>query len=375
MSWSIALVTHRYPPQTGGVETHVNRLAEGLADCGHEVTVIAADAEGDGDRRQRHNGVDVRRVRSLAPDGAGHLAPGVATTLAVLDPDLVHAHNYHSFPMAISALSIAVRRASTPLVVTPHYHGSSGDDLRDRLLSLYAPVGRWALQRASAVIAVSEWERRKLRQDFDIDGRVIPNGLDIDRFRTATPESREQPYLLTVGRLVEYKGVQHVIRALTEPRLAAFDLVVAGSGPYRDRLEAIAREAGVADRVTFTGYVDEARLPGLYAGASVFFSLSTVEAYGMTVAESLAAGTPCVVRNAGALSDWVSRDGCRGVSEPTPDRLAKAVSQLRSAKPSTTGLQTWDKTVDDIRSVYESVLDTRSEKIDHEPERSGNKSL
>jgi glycosyltransferase involved in cell wall biosynthesis len=95
----------------------------------------------------------------------------------------------------------------------------------------------------------------------------------------------------------------------------------------------------------------------------------------MTVAESLAAGTPCVVRNAGALSDWVSRDGCRGVSEPTPDRLAKAVSQLRSAKPSTTGLQTWDKTVDDIRSVYESVLDTRSEKTDHEPERSGNKSL
>jgi glycosyltransferase involved in cell wall biosynthesis len=137
MALHIVLVTHRYPPQTGGVETHVARLAEGLVDRGDDVTVIAAD--GDGRRREQRHGVDVRRVRSLAPDGAGHLAPGVATTLAGLDPDLVHAHNYHSFPLAIGALSLAVRRSSTPLVVTSHYHGSSDNDLRDRLLSLYAP--------------------------------------------------------------------------------------------------------------------------------------------------------------------------------------------------------------------------------------------
>jgi glycosyltransferase involved in cell wall biosynthesis len=142
--------------------------------------------------------------------------------------------------MAISALSLAVRRASTPMVATPHYHGTSDNKLRDRLLSLYAPLGRCALQRASGVIAVSECERRQLRQDFGIDPQVISNGLDINRFRTATPESRKQPYLPTVGCLVEYKCVQHVVRALTDPRLAGFDLVVAGSGPYRDRLEAMA---------------------------------------------------------------------------------------------------------------------------------------
>lgn len=193
---------------------------------------------------------------------------------------------------------------------------------------------------------------------------MISNGLDVDRFRTAAPESRKQPYLLTVGRLVEYKGVQHAVRALTDPQLAEFDLVVAGSGPYRDRLVAIATEAGVADRVTFAGYVDDDRLPGLYAGASVFLSLSTVEAYGMTVAESLAAGTPCVVRDVGALSDWVGRDGCRGISEPTPNRLADAVSQVRGITPSTTGLQTWDETTDDIESVYESVLGARRTEAD-----------
>jgi glycosyltransferase involved in cell wall biosynthesis len=156
---------------------------------------------------------------------------------------------------------------------------------------------------------------------------------------------------------MEYKGVQHVIRALSEPRLATFDLVVAGRGPYRDQLEAIAREAGVADRVTFAGYVEDDRLPGLYAGASVYLSLSAVEAYGMTVAESLAAGTPCVVLDTGALSDWINRDGCRGVSDPTPGQLAKAVSQIRDATASVTGLQTWGNMIEDINTVYESVLE------------------
>jgi glycosyltransferase involved in cell wall biosynthesis len=355
MSRHIVLVTHRYPPQTGGVETHVSQLAERLVDRGHEVTVIAADADGDSSRREQRHGVDVRRVWSFAPDGAGHFAPGVATTLAGLDPNLVHAHNYHSFPLAISALSLAVRRASMAIVATPHYHGTSDNNLRDRLLSLYAPLGRWALRRASAVIAVSEWESRQLRQDFGIDARVIPNGLDIDRFQTATPESREQPYLLTVGRLVEYKGVQHVIRALTDPQLAAFDLVIAGSGPYRGRLEVIAREAGVADRVTFAGYVNDDRLPGLYAGASVFLSLSTVEAYGMTVAESLAAGTPCVVRETGALSDWVSHMGCVGISEPTPEAVATGVTAVRDRDPSADGLMSWDDVVGSVESVYDEV--------------------
>jgi glycosyltransferase involved in cell wall biosynthesis len=170
---------------------------------------------------------------------------------------------------------------------------------------------------------------------------VIPNGLDVDRFRTATLESRERPYLLTVGWLVEYNCVQHVTNRLIDPRLAELDLVVAGGGPYRDRLEAIAWEAGVTDRVTFAGYVDnDDQLHGLYAGASVYVSLSIVEAHGMTVAKSLAAGSPCVVRKAGALVDWVDRDGCRGVSDLTPNRLAGAVSQICGVTPSMTGLQT-----------------------------------
>lgn len=355
MSRHVVHVTPRYPPRTGGVETHVAAVAEGLAHRGDTVTVVSADRERGEDRRERRNEVRVRRVRSLAPGGVGHLAPGVLRALWRIDPDVVHAHNYHSLPVATAALALSLRQTEVPFVVTPHYHGGSVAGIRDRLLSAYEPVGRRALRRADAVVAVSEWERRQLRDHFGVEARVIPNGLDVDRFRAAEPASRERPYLLTVGRLVEYKGVEHAIRALANPGLCEFDLIVAGAGPDRSRLARIARESGVDDRVTFAGYVDDERLAGLYAGATAHLSFSTFESYGMTVAEALAAGTPSVVREAGALVDWAARADCVGVVDPTPGAVASAVDDVRRVEPTAEGLLSWDDVVDDLSNLYDAV--------------------
>lgn len=351
----ILQVTHRYAPHTGGVETHVSEVARRLVDRGHEVTVLTADAGGDAPRRETRNGVEVRRHRAVAPGDAFHVAPGIARAVRGADADVVHAHNYHSLPVLFSALGLAAG-GSGRLVVTPHYHGASASGVRDRLLSLYRPLGGWALRRADAVVAVSEWERAQLRADFGVDARVIPNGLDVERFRSATPGARDRPYLLCVGRLEEYKGVQHAIRALAEPELADYDLLVAGSGPYREELESVAREAGVADRVEFLGFVDHDRLPGLYAGAAAYLTLSGFEAYGMTVAEALAAGTPCVVREAGALTDWTDRDDCVGAGvDPgsVADATRRAVGRDAPAKQ----LPDWDAVVDELVECYAAVVD------------------
>jgi glycosyltransferase involved in cell wall biosynthesis len=239
-------------------------------------------------------------------------------------------------------------------VVTTHYHGGSASSVRDRLLSLYRPFGQWAVRRADEVIAVSEWEQERLREDFDVEATVIPNGVDIGRFSDAEPERRDRPYLLCVGRLEEYKGVQHVVRALTE--LREYDLVVAGSGPYRDELERIAREADVSDRVDFLGYVDDERIPRLYAGATVYLALSKFEAYGMTVSEALSAETPCVVREAGALQDWVRRDGVIGVSKPTPLEVSAAVRSVVGGSPSGS-ISTWNDVVVRLVDIYAELTE------------------
>jgi len=318
----ILQVTPRYPPQSGGVESHVQQISERLVDRGHDVTVVTADARKEGKHRDQQNGVVVRRYQSLAPNDVIHFCPQITTAVRTSDAEIVHAHNYHSLPLVFAALGAGNRR----FVVTTHYHGGSASSIRKRLLSVYHPIGRRSVQRADEVIAVSEWERDQLRTDFAVEATVIPNGVAIDRFNEATATEHDRPYLLTVGRLEAYKGVQHMIRAMN--LLPEYDLLIAGSGSYREQLEQLAHEEGVAEQVAFLGYVADEELPRLYAGADVYVTMSEFEAYGMTVAEALAAGTPCVVRDGAALQDWAQKDGTVGISTVTPESIQQAVRSV-----------------------------------------------
>lgn len=350
---NVCYVTHRYPPQSGGVETHVSELATRMVERGHDVTVVSADAGGDGHRRERRDGVQVRRVRAIAPGDAIHFAPGVVPAVRrELDAaDVVHVHNYHSMSFAFGGLTASFSDAR--VVATPHYHAGSGNALRDRLLALYRPFGAATISRADAVLAVSDWERRQLATDFGAEATVVPNGVYRDRFRDADPHRHSRPYLLSVGRLEPYKGVQHLVDALAE--LPEYDLLIAGSGSSREELEARAADAGVAERVSFLGYVDSERLPSLYTGAAAHVTLSTHEAYGMTVAESIAAGTPVVVRESGALVDWTDERGVVGVETIEPAAVAEAVaSTVDGSVPDPTAVPTWEAVVDRITQTYRS---------------------
>lgn len=342
---NILQVTPRYPPQSGGVETHVRKISEHLVALGHTVTVLTADAGMRDKQREYRNNVEIRRFFSLAPNQSVHFCPQITSTVRKTTSDIVHAHNYHSLPVFFAALGIDDQR----FIVTPHYHGQSASKLRDHLLTVYYQFGRWAIQQADKVIAVSDWEREQLKTDFDVEATIIPNGVDVERFTEADSEVREQPYLLTVGRLVEYKGIQHIICAL--PSIPEYELVVAGSGPYHDELEQIATKMGVADQVTFLGYVDEDRLPKLYSGAAVYITLSEFEAYGMTVSEALAAGTPCVVRKRGALADWVEHDACVGIEQLTIENIVSTINRCIEIRPDVE-LLSWKKVSEQIEDLY-----------------------
>jgi len=347
---NILQVTPRYPPQSGGVETHVKEISERLVDRGHEVTVITADAGNKGERRERRNGVSVRRYRSIAPNSAMHLCPQVVVAVRQADADVVHTHNYHSFPLFFAAAGISDQR----FVVTTHYHGGSASSVRNRLLSLYLPFGGWAVRRADEVIAVSEWETEQLQSDFGVDATVIPNGIEVDRFTDAEPRERERPYLLTVSRLKEYKGVQYVIRSMAE--IPEYDLLVAGSGPYRNELEQIARKAGVSEQIEFLGYVSAEELPRLYAGAQIYLTMSGFESYGMTVAEALAAGTPCLVRDTAGLGDWAESPGVVALSDVSPKVIAEAIRHIAESESEQYIHNSWSDTVDKLAQVaYRSV--------------------
>lgn len=344
----ICQVAPGYAPTTGGVETQVRELSERLVARGHSVTVHTADASGHRANSERRNGVTVHRHRGLTINDAYHFAPQVALSIRSGAFDIVHVHNLHAllFPFALLA-------SDTPTVATTYYHGHSASSFRDRLLRLYRPVARRTLHAADRVTTVSEWERETVARDFGVDAAVVPLGVDPETFDGVTPASRDRPYLLCVARLLEYKGVQDIVAALAE--LPEYDLLVAGDGPYRDRVASHAQEVGVASRVELLGEIDHDRLARLYAGATTHVTLSTFESFGLTVAESLLAGTPCVVRAATALRDWCDRPDVVCVDDSAPSTVAAAVRRAADLAAPAESVLSWDDVTDCYETIYAAV--------------------
>ncbi|OYR89655.1 glycosyl transferase [Halorubrum sp. E3] len=341
----IVQVTQSYPPSQGGVEKHVEAISTRLVTRGHEVTIVSAD-KGVGDPLETRDGVTVRRHKSFSPSGAYHLAPQVASTIRECDPDVVHAHNYHALLLPFAALAVD----DATFVITPHYHGGSESGFRSQLLHLYHPIGRRILHHADTVVAVSEWEQKQLQNDFAVEAQVIPNGIEVERFSAANPFEHERPYLLCVGRLEQYKGVQHAIRAIAE--LPEYDLLIAGSGPYQKHLESIAKQLNVEDRIQFLGYVADEDLASLYAGAEVFVTLSSFESFGLTVGEALASGTPCVILRQGALVDWETYDGVVGVDSPNTGSVVQAIDSVIASDVPIERIPVWEDHVNTLVQVY-----------------------
>jgi glycosyltransferase involved in cell wall biosynthesis len=207
------------------------------------------------------------------------------------DFDLVHAHSYHTLA---GHAAVGTR---LPFVFTPHYHGTGHTPLRTILHRAYRPAGARLLRAADAVISVSDAELNLLVDAFPAAAAKavrIPNGTERKPLLTSGEhQAADRQLVLSVGRLERYKNIDLIIDAIQALPSPA-SLVVVGDGPDRTRLERHARAAPGRWPVTFTGQISDTQLGGLLGQASVVTSASDHEAFGLTLAEGLAAGARVV---------------------------------------------------------------------------------
>jgi glycosyltransferase involved in cell wall biosynthesis len=342
----IAQVCPRYRPYIGGVETHVEELSKRLVRLGHEVTVISTDPSGKLPESEVVDGVKVVRFPAFAPGDAYYLSMPLRAHMKKADFDVVHAHGYHAFPALFAAPSNAPK-----FVFTPHYHGKGHTPLRNLLLKPYAYLGKGIFERADKVICVSEFEKSLVCRDFKCDGKVvvIPNGVNKAEFKGLEPFPKGLKLILYVGRLEEYKGVQYAIRAM--PFLPFYRLLVIGKGPYKEALVEEAVKVGVKDKVGFMADQSRADLLRWYTTADVFIMLSTAEAYGITVAEALTAGVPCIVARGSALEEF-GGDSCQVVDVPIEGgKLTEYVKEAQfNGMPK--NVLDWDEVAERVLEVY-----------------------
>lgn len=202
-----------------------------------------------------------------------------------------------------------------------------------------------ALRRADSVWAVSRWTRDRLLQ-IGLQPhrvRVLSNTVDDRRFdvgpspialRERYAIAKDEKVLLTVARLdpaEKYKGCDAVLRALpaVQRRVGPVRYLVVGAGADRARIERLAEELGVAQQVTFCGFVADDELPDHYRLADVFVMPSRGEGFGIVFLEAMACGTPVLGGDQDGTRDALA-DGDLGmlVDPDDADAIASALADL-----------------------------------------------
>ncbi|HEY6808778.1 MAG TPA: glycosyltransferase family 4 protein [Gemmatimonadales bacterium] len=330
----VLVVTHNYPRFAGDpAGAYVARLAQAASAGGAEVAVLAPHVPGTA-VDEAAGRVRVHRFR-YAPgswERIGYrgdarartlLAPATLVLLPLyltafrraarrlarqFHPDVVHAHWW--FPGGWVAAG-----AGTPYLITSH-----GSDARLLEGLLARRVARGVFRDAARVTAASTFLAGDLSSrlpPLPAPIVVTPMPIDVDAFAAGrgTPKVTP-PRILFAGNLVSTKGVDVLIRAvaLLAPRGVPCALKILGEGPERGRLQALARELGVADRIIWAPFVAQDRMPAEYGASTITVlpSRGKAEGLGLTLVEALLAGSSVVGTPAGGIPE-VIRDGETGL--------------------------------------------------------------
>lgn len=317
----VALVTSSFLPRIGGVEEHVRQVAIQLRHSGLDVVVWTVDQ---GDDVPSH--VEGVRIRSLpCPLPARNLrslatfvwrGPIAAVRwLNALRVDRPAVLNVQCFgPNGVWATAMA-RLTRRRLVITGHGETVGDADGAFTSSALLRRSLRWALRRADAVTACSRHAELDLVQSFGLPAgtaELIANGVDLDEPAAAPPDGLPSRYFFALGRLVENKGFDLLVRAFAAADLPTdIALVIGGTGPSEHSLRELADQLGVGERLMLPGRLDPGQVVAIAEGAEAVVVPSRVESFGIVVLEGWRAEVPVVATSHGGPADLVN-DGIDG---------------------------------------------------------------
>jgi glycosyltransferase involved in cell wall biosynthesis len=317
-----------YPPHMGGIETHLQALCGELHKSLDLRVIVASDDDSTSD--EVIDGVRVWRAPTPMTLASTPLCPKMIGMIRASGAQIVHIHLPN--PTAVLAYLASGHRGH--LLVTYH-----SDTVRQKILgALFEPCLHRALRRSSAIIATSPDYRRTSRVLSHYQDRchVIPYGIQLEQFETCDPSAVSairQRYgdrlIISVGRLVYYKGFEYVIRAMARVN---GKLLLVGDGPLRSKLQQLTAELSLGDRVVFLGEIQNHQVIPYYHSSDVFAlaSVARSEAFGIVQIEAMAAGLPVVNTSLDSGVPFVSLHGQTGLTVPPADSdaLAAALNRL-----------------------------------------------
>jgi glycosyltransferase involved in cell wall biosynthesis len=315
-----------YPPEHGGMESHLHVLCNELRDS-LDVSVLVASKSRQGSK-ETVDGVPVTRLGTLMDLFGAPVCPAMVQALRASNAEILHIH----WPNPLAVLAYFASGFTGPVIFT-----YQSDIVRQKMLgSAFSSILHRALNRSAAIIATSNQylESSAVLRAHREKCHVIPLGIPLDRFHSPDPHIvdwiRNQygpSIVVAVGRLVGYKGFEHLVRAMKK---VDGHLLLIGNGPLRGDLEAQVRALGLFERVTILSGV--ADVVPYYHAADVFVlpSINRSEAFGMVQIEAMACGKPVVNTELDSGVPFVSRHDETGLTVPPgdSDALGRAIGTL-----------------------------------------------
>ncbi len=320
-----------FPPEVGGLESHVYYLARAMVRRGHEVSVVTSRSQPDLPLEEVMDGIRVYRTWFPSRNPLGWVAHslGSLSRTRKLAPkaEILHAQ---AFP-SILPMSLGRGRSDIPLVATFH----TSHFLTRAAKPVWRPIlGKLVGTPDFSLAASQEIADVAMGLAPGVQVEALANGVETDVFRRIEPtlSAGERPRILIPRRLFHKNGVEFFVRALPEIlRSVDVDAVFIGDGPEGPGLKALTEELGVSHRVTFLGKQDHASMPGLLSSGDLAVIPSLMEATSVAALESMACELPVLASNVGGLPEIID-DRVGGLFEAgNPGALARTVIETLEA--------------------------------------------
>lgn len=323
----IVQVANFYGKHSGGLRTTLEALGEGYQAAGHERVLIVPGPHDDDQQSPAGRRITIRSP--VVPGLGGYRAilnwHQVARLIADLQADRIEV----SDKLSLWPLGPWAARRGVPAVLLSHERMDAVLAVRfPGWFPLRAASDVWNRQLASAfarIVCASSFSRAEWERIGATNVTTMPLGVDLDRFTPGDPCQRRPGEVVCVGRLSREKRPDLAIAAVAEMTKARVPvrLTMVGAGPQWAALASASKDLPVR----FVGHVDQPELAGLLRSAAVALAPCPHEAFGLSVLEAMASGTPVVTTNGGAAPELLS-PGC-GLAVPArPIALAAALVKL-----------------------------------------------
>jgi glycosyltransferase involved in cell wall biosynthesis len=301
-----------------------------------------------------------------------------------------HAVSGYGFPKSLEKLGI-----KKPFIHT--IHGVLADEydqakkngylsVRDRVANYFmqklSKLEEETAKKASIVVTISNYSLEKIQKYYCIEQnkvRIVPNGVDIEKFKPMDTKAVRQKFglgnetcVLFVGSLIPRKGLPFLVEAAKKVAKNKADtkFLIVGDGPLRNQLSYSIKSANLSGNFKFLGNLKDDELPAVYNCADVFVLPSIQEGQGIVLLEAQASGKPVVAFNIGGVNETVqNKETGLLVNRGNVDELADALLKLLTDKALREKMgskghrfvsenYTWDICAQKMLKIYNEALKT-----------------